>query len=269
MFFKLQPLIYSIVFLLSLEAVVFKEDWVKSVAVFLVILTIIIVWPLTRKPRFIALPFLLSLGSLFLLGLVDHVVEKQVFIGISSGIYYLTLLGGYRLRFYSSDQTALGMVNLATLSTAFLWFTASLGFYLNFEVQYWMMVIFIATLFFISLPSFCTNAKDREERLSKTGMSSRKTKFIGIFFLNLILVFIMVQFFWGITFWPFGYLTLGGFILIIFYEFWDVIRLYIRGELTFQKIIANCVIGLVLVVGILLTAQWELIADSRSVISIF
>ena len=172
----------------------------------------------------------------------------------------MTLLGGYRLRFYSSDQTALGMINLATLATAFLWFTAALGLYLNFQVDPWTIVVFIATIFLISLPSFCTNAKDQLDRLEKKGKKSRNTDLIGIIFLDLILALIMSQFFWGIIFWPFGYLTLGGSALIIFYEFWDVIRLHIRGELTSRKIISNFVIGAILLIGILSTAQWELVA---------
>lgn len=260
MFLKLQPLIYSIFFLLSLEAVVLKEDWVQNMAWVLIALTVLIVWPLTRKPRFIALPLFLSLGALALLSLVDHFIEKQIFVSLTAIIYYLTLLGGYRLRFYSSDQTALGMVNLATLSTAFMWFTAALGFYLNYQVHYWVMVVFIITIFLIALPSFCTNAKDAHGRFKRKGIKISNTKFIGIIFLNLILALMMSQFFWGILFWPFGYLTLGGTALIIFYEFWDVIRLYVRNELTFRKVASNCIIGTVLLVGILWTAQWELIS---------
>ncbi len=260
MFFKLQPLIYSIFFLLSLEAVVLKENWVKSVAWLLIFLTVIVIWPLTRKPRFIALPFFLSLGSLGLLFLVDHIAEKQVFIFLATGVYYLTLLGGYRLRFCITDQTALGMVNLATLSTVFLWFSAALGLYLNFQIKYWIMAVFVATIFFVSLPSFYTNAKDKEARLKKVGGKSQKTESITIIFLNLILVLIMVQFFWGIIFWPFGYLTLGGSALIIFYEFWDIIRLYTRGELTVKRIVLNWSIGLILLFGILSTAQWSLVS---------
>jgi len=259
MFLKLQPLIYSIFFLLSLETVVLQESWVKSVAWVLFFLTVIIVWPLTRKPRFIALPFFLSLSALALLSLVDHAVEKQVFIFLTAVIYYLTLLGGYRLRFYSSDQTALGMVNLATLATAFMWFTAALGFYLNFKVDYWMIIVFVGTIFLISLPSFCTNAKDKSDRLEKSGRHNPNLELIGVVFLNLILALTMSQVFWGILFWPFGYLTLGGSALIIFYEFWDVIRLYLRGELTTKRMVSNWVVGAVLLAGILLTAQWSLV----------
>jgi len=259
MFFKLQPLIYSIFFLLSLEAVVFKEDWIKTMAGFLIAVTVFVVWPLTRKPRFIALPLFLSLGALALLSLVDHIIEKQVFIFLISGVYYLTLLGGYRLRFYSSDQTALGMVNLATLATAFLWFTAGLGFYLNFQVSEWAMVLFVATIVFLCLPSFYINAQDFFDRSQKNSSIKATPKFIGVIFLSLILALIMSQLLWGILFWPFGYLTLGGSALIIFYEFWDVVRLYIRSELTVKRIIVNFVIGLVLLLGILITAQWELI----------
>jgi hypothetical protein len=221
--------------------------------------TVLIVWPLTRKPRFIALPLFLSLGSLALLSLVDHSIEKQIFIFLISSVYYITLLGGYRLRFYVSDQTALGMVNLATLSTVFLWFTAALGFYLNFHVQYWVMVVFVVTIIFISLPSFYTNAQDFHNRIYKDKKNKIEPKFIGVIFLSLILALIMSQLLWGILFWPFGYLTLGGSALIIFYEFWDVIRLHLRGELTLKRMVVNFVVGVTLLTAILLTAQWDLI----------
>jgi hypothetical protein len=259
MFFKLQPLIYSLFFLLSLEVVVFKEDWMELMAGVLIGITVLIVWPLTRKPRFIALPFFLSLGALALLSLVDHFIEKQIFIFLISGVYYLTLLGGYRLRFYASDQTALGMVNLATLSTVFLWFTAALGFYLNFHVQHWVMIVFVGTVFFISLPSFYTNAQDFHNRIHKEKKSEIEPKFVGVIFLSLILALIMSQLLWGILFWPFGYLTLGGSALIIFYEFWDVIRLHLRGELILKRIVTNFAVGIILLIAILLTAQWNLI----------
>ena len=259
MFFKLQPLIYSIFFLLSLEAVVLKEDWVQNMAWLLIGLTVLIVWPLTRKPRFIALPLFLSLGALALLSLVDHIIEKQVFIFLISAVYYLTLLGGYRLRFYSSDQTALGMVNLATLATAFLWFTAGLGFYLNFQVSEWAMIAFIVTIVFLCLPSFYINAQDFFDRSQKGNPIKTAPKFIGVIFLSLILALVMSQLLWGILFWPFGYLTLGGSALIIFYEFWDVIRLHIRNELTIKRVAVNFIIGIILLLGILITAQWKLI----------
>ncbi len=259
MFLKFQPLIYSVFFLLSLEVVVLKENWIETVAGFLIFLTILIVWPLTRKPRFIALPLFLSLGALALLSLIDNNVERHIFIILTSGIYYLTLMGGYRLRFYASDQTALGMVNLATLCTAFMWFTAALGFYLNYQVQYWAIILFIITIFLMALPSFCINAKDAQDRFKKKGFKIIKTKFIGIIFLNLILAFLMSQLLWGILTWPFGYLTLGGSALIIFYELWDVIRLHLRNELTLKKVFLNGVIGIILLTGILLTAQWEII----------
>ena len=164
------------------------------------------------------------------------------------------------MRFYASDQTALGMVNLATLSTAFMWFTAALGFYLNYQVHYGVMIIFIGTVFFLSLPSFCTNAKDTHDRYKRKGKKIPNTKFIGIIFLNLILALTMSQFFWGILFWPFGYLTLGGTALIIFYEFWDIIRLYVRNELTLGKVISNGIVGVFLLTGILWTAQWTLVS---------
>ncbi len=272
MFFYLQPIIYTLVFLLALEAVALKNDWTEVAAWFLIAFTTVVIWPLTRKPRFIALPFFLSFGALTLLFFVDHPLERQVFIFLSSFTYYLTIAGGYRLRFYNCDQTALGMVNLATAVSAFFWFTSAFAWFLNYQIQYWLMslVLFLA-VFLISLPSFFICARDRKERekRDKSGKNSKKKNILlccgsecldfgSIIFIALVLSLISTQIFFGLFFWPFSYLTLGTCGFIIFYGFWDTIRVYLRGELTFQRVILNLFISIILLAGILATAQWEL-----------
>lgn len=270
MFFKLQPLIYSLVFLLSLEAVLLREDWLELAAFFLILFSVLIVWPLTRKPRFVAMLLFLSLGSLSLLFLVDNHWEKQIFIVVSAVVYYLAVLGGYRLRYYPCDQTALGMVNLATIATVFYWFSSSLGWFLNFQIEPWIMVSFsFVSVFFLTLPSLCTCAidrKEREKRMQENNFQNSsgdccffQIKMLTIIFLNSVLALGIAQVVWGIVFLPFNYLTLGACALIIFYIFWDATRTYLQGFFSCKRVVLNGMIGLVLISGILLTARWELV----------
>jgi hypothetical protein len=122
MLFKLQPLLYSIIFAAALEISIINSQWFFKIAVFFVAFSILVVWPLARKIRFLAIPFFLSIGSLTMLYLIDNQIEKNVFIGISFLVYYLSLLGAYRLKLYDCDQTAQGMVNVGVIATIFFWY---------------------------------------------------------------------------------------------------------------------------------------------------
>jgi hypothetical protein len=136
-----------------------------------------------------------------------------------------------------------------------------------------MSVVLFFAVFLISLPSFFICARDRKER-GKKGDESRKDfsgensflccgfenlNFSSIIFITLVLSLVLTQMFWGLFFWPFSYLTLGACGLIIFYGFWDSVRVYLRGELTPRKIISNFFITSIILVGVLVTAQWELV----------
>ncbi|MDZ7612206.1 MAG: hypothetical protein U5L10_05580 [Candidatus Moranbacteria bacterium] len=270
MLFYFQPLIYTLVFFLALEALVLRYYWMDVAAWFLIIFTVLIIWPLTKKPRFVALPFFLSFGALTLLFFVDHFWEQQIFIILSSATYYLTILGGYRLRYYSCDQTALGMVNLATIATAFFWLTSAFAWFLNYQIENWIMMLFLlAAVFFISLPSFFICVLDRKKREKKAAFKGARKgsiccrkenlSFVSVIFLSLVLSFSISQLLWGIIFWPFSYLTLGASGLIIFYELWDLARVYLRGELSGKRIAFNLSLGALLLAGILLSAQWHLV----------
>lgn len=262
MFFKLQPLIYSIIFVLALE-VSTLEVWFFRAVLFLIVFSILIIWPLARKVRFLAIPFFLSIGSANLLFFIDNQVEKQIFIGLSAVIYYLALLGAYRLKVYDCDQTAQGMVALSTISTIFFWFVSILGWYINFQVDGWLLIItFFISSFFISLPSLyiCQTKPSHNEKDSCGYLNhNRQIKNEQIIFLNFVLAFVISQIAWLSTFWPFNNLTTGSFLLIIFYVFYDIIRMFLRGELAKKRVIKRVLLFIILSAVILATAQWRLL----------
>lgn len=258
MFFRLQPIIYSLIFLVALEVFAIKDDFAVGVIIFLVIFSFFIIWPLARKLRFLAIPLFLSLSSVSLLYLINHRVEKQIFIFLSFFIYYISVLGAYRLKMYRYDTTAQGMINLATLVIAFFWFTSNIGWFLNFKIENWILVLtFFASSFLISLPSLSLAVvKKEDETENKNGKVKSNHKAVS--FLTLILATLMSQWAWAITFWPFGYLTTGVITLIVFYMTWDVIRSYLKRELTVQRFMANAFLSFLLLIGILMTTSWDL-----------
>ena len=274
MFFKLQPIIYTVIFFLVLEISAFKQDWFFQIVLFLFIYSIIIIWPLARKIRYLAFPLFLSLGSFSLLFFIDSFLEKQVFILVVSGVYYLALLGSYRLKFYSCDQTAQGMLNLVTIASMFFWFLAIYAWFLNYVFAFWLLplVIFLSTAF-ISIPSFIVCSTDREKIQKKIKKKKEKKKFFGnqvleivyyenrrsIIFLDLILALFVAQFAWAVSYWPFNYLTLGTSLLIVFYIGWDTIRNFIQGKLSLKRSVVNGLMAMLFITAIISTSQWDLV----------
>ncbi len=276
MLFKLSLIILSFVFAGALEIIVIKEELFREVFGFLVIFSILVIWPLAGKVRFLAIPFFLSIGSLLLLYLIDEPIEKHVFIGLSAITYYLSILGAYRLKLYDCDQTAQGMINLATLATCFFWFVSTYGWYLNIQsipIFGWnleidagvLILVFTISSFLIGLPSFmiCDNAyckikKGEGERSDNQGLVFGNKK--SVFFLNFVVALVMGEIIWGLSLWPFGYLTTGVIAVIIYFLIWDVTRLFIQNSLTKGIIITNVTLVSLFIFGILFTAQWELLS---------
>lgn len=270
MLLKINALLFSFVFAAALEVVVFNEESFFQVMFFLVVFSVLAIWPLARKIRFLAIPFFLSVGSLSLLYLIDSPVEKHVFVIFSVVVYYLALLGAYRLKFYPCDKTAIGMVNLATLATGFFWFISNYGWYLNFDINAWVLVsTFVTSSFLISLPSFlicaeaCKKIEMRTENKNKqlslfSGCFAACHKQIVIF-LNLILAILMGQFIWALSLWPFGYLSTGVVTLLLYYFFWNILRMFILSSLSRKAVLRDAVVVSFLIFAILATARWELV----------
>lgn len=195
------------------------------------------------KLRFFVLPFFLTLGAVLLLPLIDSPAEARAFVILSAGVFYLAVLGSYRLGQYDQDKTAKAMINLATLATLFCWFASSYGWYLNIVLSVWIiMLIFAVVAFFVSYQSFLANrlALNRHQRIVYA----------------VFLAYLLAGTVWMQNFWPFGYLTTGVIALIIYYSAWDLIRDYFLDNLTVKKIVFNSffLVGSVLVV--LLSARW-------------
>lgn len=277
MLFKLNAFLFSLIFIGALEILVYREVWFFGVLGFLVVFSVFVVWPTAGKMRFLAIPFFLSLGSLSLLYLIDGKFERQVFIVLSGIVYYLALLGVCRLRLYDCDQTAEGMLNLATLATGFFWFVSNYGWYLNFTISAWSLVItFIGSTFLIGLPSlriaseafrkikersdFKKVKKTTEKEAIQAEMEFHEQQdYLKVLMLNFVISLLMGQIIWALALWPFGYLTTGVIALIIYFIMWDIVRSYIKGVLTRSSVVTNVLLSIMAIGGILFSAQWTLV----------
>jgi hypothetical protein len=272
---KFQIILLSIFFGGALSFFVWKEDYYFYVLGFLVLFNLLLIWPLAKRIRFLAVPFFLSIGSLNLLYLIDGIYERTFFIISAVIIYAIALWGANRLKKYDCDQTAQGMVNLATIITIFFWLVSNYGWYLNFEISSWMLVVTtIASTFLIILPSLtisfvaCYKIHYRQDKKRKK--IKGKENFVLAFkqqmkiqrtalFFSFIIAFIIGEIIWSLSFWPFGYLITGMTAVIIFFLFWSIVRKFIKKELTKRFILANMLIMIIVIIVMIATSPWNIV----------
>jgi len=241
MLFKFKPFIFSLLFLLGLEFIVLKSIFVFVTLIILIILAIFSGRKLGGKWNFSILPSFFSFFSIALLYLISVLWEKQLFIFLSSIFYYLILLGIARLKEYNRDLTARGMIMATTAATFFFAFSSAYGFYLNFLVPLWvLMLVYFAITIFLSVQYFSIIEGD-----------ARK-KWTYCFLLSLV----MTEIIWTMNFWPFGYLTTGVISLILYYVLWDLAQSHFLNLLSRRRVIANMTFFSIIVAMVLLSAKW-------------
>ncbi|MDD5489746.1 MAG: hypothetical protein PHP25_03665 [Candidatus Moranbacteria bacterium] len=210
--------------------------------IFLLVLLVGVKW-MTRKYLHFVIPAFLFVGSVLLLPLIDSPAESKAFLVLSSGVFYLAILGSYRLGKYKKDLTAKAMLNLAALSALFCWFTAIYGWYLNIALPSWIiMIIFVLVTFPVSYALLVIN---------ELKMNRSQRVLYSIFLSYLMAVAIWLQ-----NSWPFGYLTTGVIALIIFYSGWDIVRNYFLDRMTIKRLTFSVVFLVGAASLLLLSAKW-------------
>ncbi|HHX58586.1 MAG TPA: hypothetical protein GX706_02370 [Candidatus Moranbacteria bacterium] len=270
----------TLFFWAMLEVVAFNEIFYSETLLVFLGFSLVVLWPLTKMLRFLALPSFIGIGALSLTVLVSGLWEKQIIIALVVAAFYLSLLAAFRLMKYNCDQTAQGVLNFVTIVAMFLWFVAGFGWYLNLyysqtlpiDVENWMLVIVIMFAgFFITLPSFLLATASCQilelKRLSRKKKNSYLEKevnnptfinFRPVVFLTIIVTLVVGQLTWVLSFWPFGYLTTGATLLIIYFMFWDVVRVFIQGKLQKNRLVLNGALLIFPLIMLLFTANWHL-----------
>ena len=246
MFLKLRPFFYTLIFLIGLELIVVFHRHVLVLVVFLFILSLYQGKDMGKKWKFSILPIFFTLSSTALLYLITVRYEQQIFILLTSFMYYLALFGAYRLTRYSLDQTARAMNMASSVSTIFFATAGAYGLYLNFLVPLWqLMVAYLVVTLLVSYQYFSIISP-------QDGDSSGKKVWIYSFLLALS----MSEIIWAINFWPFGYLTSGVIALILYYVLWDLIQSHFLNLLSRKRVVANLIFFSVMIFLVLFTSKW-------------
>jgi hypothetical protein len=241
MFYKFTLVLMGLVYFFGLELIVLRMDFLSIILAFLLLLTLFESKKIGKKWKFSIIPVFFVIFSIALLSLVALVYEQQIFIILATGMFYLLILGTYRLGLYEGDQTAKGMLMAATSATIFFSFAASYGLYLNFLVPlYSLMLTYLVVTFLVSYQYFSIIEKEHRK----------------VFLYSFLLALIMAEIIWTMNFWPFGYLTTGVVALILYYVLWDLTQSYFLNLLSRKRVIANMLFFSVMIVVVLVSAKW-------------
>ncbi len=214
MFFHLTLFFWSLGYLLSLELLTLNPnltDWSSYgfSLIFVSVIALFAAYRTTRKMMSIPIPLLFSLSTPTLLFLIDSRTHQHIFVVISAIAFYSLLLGLYRLRFAPTDETALAFLHAGGMASLLLFYAATYGLYLNFDIPLWMLMITMALSTFL-----VTYQMLRVLVKKKQNASLLCAAFLSLVMTEASLVTSM---------WPFGYLTTAALLLILFFFVWDAL----------------------------------------------
>lgn len=256
MFLKLRPLLYSLIFLVGLELIVLYHRHVLILVFFLLLISLYQGKTIGHKWKFSILPVFFTLSSVALLYLVTMHYEQQIFIVLTSFMYYLSLFGAYRLNLYSGDQTARGMNMAATASTIFFAYAGAYGLYLNFLVPLWMLMLTYSLITLLVSYQYFSIIHPHTNNSVRKISSPKKDLRKMIWVYSFLLALAMAEIIWTINFWPFGYLTAGVVALILYYVLWDIVQSHFLNLLNKKRVIANLIFFSFVIFMILITTKW-------------
>lgn len=245
MIFHVFVLLVSILFFGAFEiALAFpsKLVWISAGAV---ILLWRLSWKLGGNLSSAVIPTLFSISTALLLFFVSSLVQQQALLILSTVVFYVSVLGAYRLRHYSADKTARSMVSLSAVASLFFFYSSLYGIFLNFQffTQPMMMAGFGIVTFLAAYYSFSVYLHERRERAR---------------FFALALGFLIMEIAWIAGFWPFGYLTTGVVTLIFLVVPWDIFQHSVDGSLSRKRTIAVLAVALFLLSMVLASSAWVL-----------
>lgn len=254
MFFHWSVFLYSLVFWGVVE-LISAEDMAGFLSVFfnthiwlfaLVVVMFLgyvykVAHKISRRGEMTIISVLFAFSVLLLSYFVDSPSQRHLFSFLTGTAYYFLHLGLHRLKLYEKDKTAYAIIAAAASATVFLFYAGAYGFYLNFNLPLWILMLsFFLVTALVSYQYFFLIIKEHKEVLKYA----------------LLLGFVMMEIAWAINFWPFGYLTTSVITLIFYYVFWDTVQAFALKLLTKKRILNNVLLCGLLIAFVLLTSRW-------------
>ena len=223
----------------------FSWGWYFLAVTPLCVISLAAIRRLTKRSSDAFLPFLLSFSSPLLLSLIDRPAERVVFVILGALMYYMALLGNYRLHHAPTDKTGEAFLNTSAMAGIFFFYAGLYGFYLNFTFPLWgLMLLFVIGTTLTSYETFISVDKSKRRR---------------VLFYSMLTGLVMGEMAWVMSFWPFGYLTTGALGLIAFFVVWDISFDAFRNTLSLKKALFRVLFFLALMLLLLWSSPWRIL----------
>lgn len=237
-------LFFGFLAFLAERPIVPEWSWYILATLPLMTLSFFAVKRLTGRLLGVFLPLVLATSTPLLFSLIDREIEKRIFIVASAGVYYLALLATYRLQSAPEDRTARAMQNTTAFSALFLLLAAADGFYLNFAVPLWLLLlVFFLAVFAVSFQTLLGAARERRRI---------------VFVTSVILGSLFAELAWIAHFWPFGYLTTASLLLVLYYWIWRVAYDTLRDRFLARSFVIESAVLLALLMLLLISSPWRI-----------
>lgn len=192
---------------------------------------------------------LVSIFSLSVSGLiffVDSFFLRQVVVGVALFLLFFAMRE-YRQLNRAQEISLKGILFIFHFMTLFFFFAFSLAVHINFTIpQVLLMFFYGIVIFFVSLHSFLSVYIKEVKRSLQY---------------SLVLSFFFLQLAWFIHFWPFGYLTTGVILLVVYYVLWDLFQSHFEKTIRLQRFFTDVLLLVVLVSIVLVSTPWTIIGN--------
>lgn len=210
----------------------------------------------------VILSILLSAGSVAFLLTIGQSAMQQAFILFSSLLFVVTMIGLYRFFTPAAERTPSDRLvlldsgfNLNQTITMFAVFFLSCGAYgvysiANIHSWQLLLIMFVGiylSSFYLARINFL---KSQELELHLNYYKNRSFNFYSF-----LLALLMLELVWVMIFLPINQLTFGAIVLTIFFSYWNIVKSYLRSELTRGTFMRDVLFFVIAVLAILFTSR--------------
>jgi len=247
MFFHLKPILLSLLALAGYELMIYRFEWRFWILGILLVIIIAGTRIATNAWHNSLLPILFFVGSAMLLFFVSGGIFLQVYILISVLIYYLIILGVYRLNANSKDETAQKINFITSFTVVFIWSASLFATYLNRNIDFWVISLLLYAIVVIAT-----------HQLLKTA-NFEKGKADRYWLYSFTIAYCLAIMSWGVLFLPFGYLTLSVLLLGVYFVLVNYLARSIKGTFSKVAFTIDLIIFLISAGVVLFSTRWGMI----------
>ncbi len=261
-------IIPTLFFFALLQSLAGSSDFSYSSMLILFTVSALSAFWVTRYRFFpITLVILFSAGSVLFLITLGKNSFQHIYLIISSLLFMLSLIGLNRFfaqqeNWNSKEKKKLKMLESGftinqtiALLSIFLLSSGIYGIYIDLDLSTWtVMSAVFASIFFTTI--YLTRINFLKSKALELHLDSSKNRTFA--FYSFLVGFLLAEVIWAISFLPANHLTVGIIVLLLYYFFWNILKSYLRNELTKKIITLNLIFLAVAASIVLATTKWDI-----------